>query len=73
MKSFEDHVDSLIESLPLRVLKGDDAVVRERVRLLLLALARDQRHMCAEAVAGLNVGTHILDKAHQVVMNAPLP
>jgi hypothetical protein len=72
MKPFEDHVDGLMESLPLRILSGDKPLVRKRVRDSLLALARDQRHVCVEAIQGMGQNIRQED-ARQKVMNAPLP
>lgn len=72
-KPFEDHVNDLMERLPLRILKGDRAIVRERLRNSLLALARDQRHVCAEKIQAMGSANVRKDEAHQIVMNAPLP
>lgn len=75
MKPFEDHVDDLMAMLPLRILSGDRPLVRERIRKQLLALARDQRYACVEAISSLQdspVGLSA-NAVRQAVMNAPRP
>lgn len=70
----EERIDDLIANLPyLNKTSGGVKGFREKLRLALLEVARDQRHACAEAVADLDVcpaEEEIGRKAHQAVMNA---
>jgi hypothetical protein len=78
--TLEERLNDLMANLPYQSktaggLKG----FRERLRLALLEVARDQRHACAEAVmatqhAGPGVGVTVWkDEAHAAAMNAGLP
>lgn len=78
--TLEKRLDDLMANLPyLHKTSGGVKGFRNRLRLALLDVARDQRHACAEAVAAMPRTPHNepgdcvwKDEAHQEVMNANL-
>lgn len=76
MKTIDERVEDILGEL----LHPTDEPAKV-IRQALLEVARDQRHNCAEAVAGLKAEygspasprVELLSQAHAAVMNAPQP
>jgi len=47
--TIDERVSVLMSRLPLRMLDGDEGEIRNRIRSVLLEVARDQRHACEAA------------------------
>lgn len=77
MKTITDRTNDLCDVLRAQG-SSINPVAYERMMLILRELAKDQRHLCAETIAGMESKRHGLPKdncinkheAHQAVMNA---